>query len=129
MNPSVYIKGLDQLERNVNHLLKDLNSEKTGILLEQAKVVRDAVRTAAPRGPTGNLKAAAYAIAYPETTTRLARAYAGIRPRRAPHAHFLEQGTVRMKPHPFFAPAWESVRERVYQSIKDGLKQTIEGSI
>jgi hypothetical protein len=77
---SVYLKGLDQLERNTNKLIKDVTTEKTKLLLEQAQVVRDALREAAPRGPTGNLKAACYAKAYPETTTSPAVAFAGIRP-------------------------------------------------
>jgi len=129
LKPSIYLKGIDKFERATNRLLKDVTDEKTKLLLEQAKVVRDAIREAAPPGPTGNLKAACYAKAYPETISRPAIAFAGIRPRKAPHAHLVEYGhggPHPAPPHPFFFRAWESVRDEVRETIKQGLKAIVE---
>ena len=92
-----------------NNIVKKVHSGETALLLAQAELVRDAIKEAAPLGPTGNLKAAAYAIAYPATATENAVAYAGIRPRKAPHGRLVEYGhggPHPAPPHPFFRPTW-----------------------
>lgn len=134
MKTSIYIpqKYIDQLERQVNKTLKAVTSEKTALLLGQARLVRDRIKEKAPTGPTGNLKKAAYAVAYPEKTTSPAVAFAGIRPRKAPHAHLVEFGHGGPHPapaHPFVRPAWDGVREQVKRNISLGLKKTVEGSL
>ena len=116
----------------MNKLLKGVTNEKTKLLLTQARLVRDRIREKAPRGPTGNLKAAAYASALPEKVTAPAVAFAGIRPRKAPHAHLVEfghGGPHPAPPHPFVRPAWDEMKERVKQDIKEGLKRIIEGAV
>lgn len=132
MQPSIYIKGLDELERKCNQVIKEVSKEKTQLLLKQARLVRDRIKSKAPRGPTGNLKKAAYAKAYPETTTSPAVAYAGIRPKRAPHAHLVEYGHGGPHPapaHPFFRPAVDEMMPKVQRNIEQGLKKTVEGAI
>lgn len=98
MQAQIYLKGIDQLERQCNKLIKEVNEGKTKLLLDQAKLVRDRIREKAPLGPTGNLKKAAYAIAYPPKLSGPAVAFAGIRLRKAPHAHLVEYG--HAGPHP-----------------------------
>ena len=113
MTTQIYLKGIEKLERNTNRLLKEIMSERTKLLLDQAKLVKDRIREKAPLGPTGNLKAAAYSVALPEKTTSAAVAYAGIRPRKAPHAHLVEFGHAGphpAPPHPFVRPAWDEMR-------------------
>jgi HK97 gp10 family phage protein len=132
MASNIYLKGLEELDRNCNNIIRDITDAKTKLLLEQANVVKDAIREQAPRGPTGNLKAACYAKAYPETTTSPAVAYAGIRPRKAPHAWNVihgHGGPHPAPPHDFFTPAWESVKESVNKAIKDGLAVTIKNAV
>jgi HK97 gp10 family phage protein len=129
LKQQIYIKGLDALERETNKIIKDLSEEKTKLLLGQAQIVRDRIKEKAPRGKTGNLKKAAYAAALPETTTSVAVAFAGIRPRKAPHAHLVEFGHGGPHPapaHPFIRPAWEETKEQVRENIKSGLKQVVE---
>lgn len=129
---SIYIRGLDELERQTNKVLKEMTKGKSDLLLKQARIVRDRVKQKAPRGPTGNLKRAAYATVLPETTTTRTVAFAGIRPRRAPHAHLVEYGhggPHPAPPHPFFRPAWDEVRGEVRENIRKGLGKTIEGAL
>ncbi len=137
MKSSIYLKGLEQLERNCNHLLKEVHKPEADLLLTQARMVRDRIRERAPLGPPtdkkpGSLKAAAYASLLAETTTRNMVAFAGIRPRKAPHGHLVEfghGGPHPAPPHPFVRPAWDELEASVRQNIKAGLKGIIEGAV
>jgi len=44
----------------------------------------------------------------------------------APHAHFVEFGTVNMRPEPFLAPAFDTEKERAVAAIAEKLKARIE---
>lgn len=132
MQFQIYLKGIDQLERQANKLIKEVNEGRQKILLEQAKLVRDRIREKAPLGPTGNLKAAAYASSIPASLTGPALAFAGIRPRKAPHAHLVEYGhggPHPAPPHPFVRPAWDGCKEEVKRNIAEGLGKTVEGAV
>ena len=48
---SIYLVGLDKLEREMNGLIKDVTSEKTKLLLENARLVRDKAATSSARPP------------------------------------------------------------------------------
>lgn len=39
MKSSIYLKGLEQLERNCNHLLKEVHKPEADLLLTQARMV------------------------------------------------------------------------------------------
>lgn len=132
MKAQIYLKGIDQLERNSNKLIKEVNEGRRKLLLAQARVVRDRIKQKAPTGPTGNLKKAVYATALPETMYQRAVAFAGIRPRKAPHAHLVEfghGGPHPAPPHPFFRPAWDEIKESVKRNIQMGLGKTVKGAI
>jgi HK97 gp10 family phage protein len=128
----IYLKGIDELERQANKLIKEVNSGKQKILLDQAKLVRDRIRERAPRGPTGNLKAAAYASSLPASLKGQAVAFAGIRPRKAPHSHLVEYGhggPHPAPPHPFFRPAVDETMPKVRENIERDLKNVIDGAV
>lgn len=130
MKAQVYIKGLDALEKETNKIIKEVTKGQTKLLLEQAQLVRDRIKEKAPLGPTGNLKKAAYAAVLPETSIKMPLAFAGIRPRKAPHAHLVEFGHGGPRPappHPFIRPAWDEVQETVRENIKTGIKKIVEG--
>jgi len=134
MQPSIYIpqKQIQELERVGNKIVKELNKEKTKALLTAARKVRKRIKEKAPRGPTGNLKRAAYAKALPETMNRPTVAFAGIRARKAPHAHLVEfghGGPHPAPPHPFVRPAWDSIKDEIKGDIARAFKQNIEGSV
>jgi HK97 gp10 family phage protein len=127
----IYIKGIDQLEKAANKAIKSMNEGKTKLIYEQAKKVRNRIKEKAPRGETGNLKAAAYASYIPPKLGREVFAFAGIRPRKAPHAHLVEfghGGPHPAPPHPFFRPAWDEMKSEVRRNIEEGLKKAVEGS-
>ncbi len=137
MSYSVYLKGIEDLEKNTNKIIKNLSAAKTELLLSQAKLVKARIKEKAPLGPPtdkkpGSLKAATYAAVLPETTTSVTVAFAGIRPRKAPHAHLVEFGHGGPKPappHPFVRPAWDEMKDQVNANIARGLGKTIEGAI
>ena len=129
MQSGIYLKGIEAFERETNKIIKEVNEEKTRLLLQQARIVRDRIKENAPLGPTGNLKKAAYAVVIPPSLKGAAVAFAGIRPRKAPHAHLVEFGHAGPHPapaHPFVRPAWDSVKEEVKQNIAAGLKKAVE---
>jgi HK97 gp10 family phage protein len=122
---------LDEFERKTNQCLKELTAASTELLLTEAKRVAKRIKEKAPKGPTGNLKKSTYAVALPETTSQSAVAFAGIRPRKAPHAHLVEYGhggPHPAPPHPFIRPAWDELKPSVEANLGNGLKKTIEGS-
>jgi HK97 gp10 family phage protein len=131
---SIYLLGLEKLERNANKLIKDVTSGKTKLLLEGATIIKDRIKEKAPVGPPtdkhpGSLKAAAYAKAYPATMAYPASAFAGIRPRAAPHGHLVEFGHGGPHPapaHPFVRPAIDETLPLVHRHIEEGLKEIIE---
>jgi len=132
MKMQICLKGLDQLERQGNKLIKEVTSEETKLLLKQARLIRDRIKQKAPVGPTGNLKKATYAKALPKTMTSPAVAFAGIRPRRAPHARLVEYGhggPHPAPPHPFFRPAVDEVKETVKRNIQVGLGKAVKGAV
>jgi HK97 gp10 family phage protein len=132
MQTGIYLKGIDELEKRVNKLIKEVEKEKTQLLLGQARLVRNRIKARAPRGPTGNLKNATYATALPPSTSRNAVAFAGVRPRKAPHAHLVEYGhggPHAAPAHPFFRPAWDEIKDKVERNIQAGLGKTIEGAV
>jgi len=137
MKPSIYIpqRELDKLERNCNLILKEISRKDRALLLKSAQYIRDGIRekiNSTFKRKSGNLYKAVYAKAYPRTVTRPAVAFAGIRPRKAPHAHLLEYGHAGphpAPPHPFFRPAVDGCREEVMKNIRTGLKKTVEGAL
>jgi len=133
MKPSIYIpqSQIDNLERAGNKIVKELNKGRTKALLAAARKVRKRIKQKAPRGPTGNLKKAAYAKALPATMTRPTVAFAGIRARKAPHAHLVEfghGGPHPAPPHPFLRPAWDSIKDEIRRDIAIAFKRNIEGN-
>jgi len=60
------IQGMEQLKANSEKLAKEARKAASASVLRQAEMVRDAIRTKAPQGPTGNLKRSAIAKLMPE---------------------------------------------------------------
>jgi len=132
MKPSIYLKGIDELERKTNQILKEVSKEKRQILVNAARYIRDGIKQNIKSQfdkKTGNLLGSPYAVAYPETTRSMAMAFAGIRPRKAPHAHLHEYGTVNMPARPFVRLAIDERKGPALDMIKVGLGKTIEGAI
>jgi HK97 gp10 family phage protein len=139
MPSAIYIteKSIKEFERQCNNLIKAVHEGQTAILLAAARKIQARIKEKAPLGPPtdkkpGSLKAATYATAYPPTTSSQAVAFAGIRPRKAPHAHLVEfghGGPQPAPPHPFFRPARDEMLPIVKEDIAKALGKTIEGAI
>jgi HK97 gp10 family phage protein len=131
MEVTVEIEGIKDLEKNVRKLAKATDPDEVGqVLLKQAAILEGRFRSAAPMGPTGRLKAAAYSNLAPSKIA----AFAGIRQGKgkAPHAHLVEFGHGGPHPapaHPFMRPAWDSSKREVLEGIEQGLKKNIEEAI
>ena len=123
----VTIEGEEELIRKLVKLgdaVKGTQPER--LFLRAAKVIRNKARENAPEGPTGNLKRGIVARTLDRRGRKVAPAMAGINFKRAPHANWLEFGTVKMGPRPFFRPAVIETQKRVNSIITKGFKRIIE---
>jgi len=141
MNVDIKVKGLDVLEKQLLKL-ETMTAEKAlnGALMSALKPVFDAAKSGAPKGHTGNLKAAItrkrhralksrkLAVKGIASTGKSAGGVSTIVNRKkAPHAHLVEFGTGERKKrgkkwnddkrnimpaNPFMERAWESVGEQ-----------------
>jgi len=120
------IQGMEQLKANSEKLAKEARKAASASVLRQAEMVRDAIRTKAPQGPTGNLKRSAIAKLMPEKGEYPPIAIAGIDRRIAPHAGIVEFGSSRAPAHPYFRPAVDETKDKVKENLKNDIKQGIE---
>ncbi len=135
------LQGMEQLNRNLEKVIKSLSPEEIEpILLASAKQVADDARSNAPLGPTGNLKRGIVAKTLRRIGNEPAPSIAAIDFRIAPHAHLIEFGTVErhqksgkstgVSPaHPFFRPAWDKNRGHIEEDIRAKVKAQIEGAV
>lgn len=119
------------MQKNIRKEIKATDPDAVGqILSKRGAELEGRFRDAAPQGPTGNLKAAAYSNLAPEKTV----IFAGFRQGkgRAPHAHLVEYGhggPHPAPPHPFMRPTWDSSKQEILEGIEQDLKQNIEGAV
>ncbi len=134
----VEIEGKKEFENTLRNLVKSLPNEKVEpVMMEGAKVIADAARSKAPKGPTGNLKRSIKSKFLRQIGNYPRSAAAAVDRKIAPHAHLIEYGT---KPRvqkttgrptgtgparPFFRPAVDTNIARVYTKIKDSLLDMI----
>jgi hypothetical protein len=139
---SFYIKGVKELDAQMNKMMKEMTAGEAKILLDGAKYIQAGVdQNIAGLGKvTGLLAKSTYSIAYPATTTLPARAFTGIRPKVAPHAHLVEYGHNRTKvkkgpvlgfvpPHPFFRPAIDTRSGPALDMVEAALGRKIDSSL
>lgn len=132
---SIYLKGIEEFERTCNHVVKYMDEKKTKILLEQATLVKEGIKKTAAEQQKGSVnhsaQKAAYAYAKPSTTAYPTVAYAGIRPKKMPHAHLVEAGhdirRVKKGPvvghvpaHSFVLKTWDEMKDQVQENIAKG---------
>jgi len=125
---NVRIEGLDELYAQLNRLAKQVESAKTEpVLKEGADIMTSEAKGRAPV-KTGRLR---------DNIVTLQMARLGENPRsamtkvkqarwEAPHGHLVEFGTKFAAAHPFFRPAWDMTRGRIYSGVVARLKALIE---
>lgn len=130
----IYLKGFDRMEREANKVLKACSGKKEQVLLKAARKVKTRIQEKAEAQQKGSVEhtaqKAAYAASKPETTTYPAVAYAGIRPKKMPHAHLVEFGHGGPRPappHPFVRPAWDEIKDEIKNDIATDMGKAIEG--
>ncbi len=135
---TVDIRGKEEFQRTLLALVRALPNDKVEpVMLDGAKVVARDAKSRAPVGPTGNLKRAVRTRQLRQIGRYPRTAIAAVDRKKAPHAHLIEYGT---KPRvqkttgrptgigpaiPFFRPAVDTNRVRVYEQIKDKLWEMI----
>ncbi len=123
----VTIEGEEELVRKLRALGDSVKGKQIErLFLRSAKVIRNAARELAPQGPTGNLKAGIIAKTLARRERKAGLAMVGINFRRAPHAHLLEFGTVKMSPRPFFRTAVIASQEKINKMISKGFQRIID---
>lgn len=152
---AIEIEGLEEAERRIKSLLYALESEDVEkVLVEGARIIRDEAKRRAPRGPTGNLQRSLKAKKGKRYGKVFATAFAAVDYKVAPHANLVEFGGIAprrpkkkkamydkrtgtfygrevapMPARPFFRPAVDASKERVKQTVEDGLRKLIEGAV
>ena len=125
MSETWTLTGMDELNANIQKLVKAVDKEQVKPILEKAATtIADAIRANAPVGPTGNLKRSIITHAWSDYAQ--ANAMVGIDYRIGPHAHLLEYGTVKMSARPFFRPGWDTTHTQVEEDIKTELLAAVD---
>ena len=149
MKTGAEIIGLNELKGMFRNLEKLPDKRKAAsIFYNRAKELRDAMRSKAPQGPTGNLKRGIVAKRFKKG----AGAFVAIDYRIAPHAHLVERGTRGprnpkhaqwmkfivngqtvyakqvgpMPAQPFFWPTYDRRKRAVGKKLSQDLKRLIE---
>jgi HK97 gp10 family phage protein len=124
----VKIEGKEELDRKLKQLIEHVDPDKLEpVLLNCAREVAETARAKAPLGPTGNLKRSLIAKLMPRS--RVSIAIAAVDRKIAPHGHLVEFGHGGPHPapaHPFFRPAWDETRDKIYKTITEFLKTAVE---
>lgn len=134
MNTSIHISGLRELDHALGELPK---ASARGVLrrigLKALQPVADTMILLAPDDPTTNSRDLKDSITVgtklsPRQAAKnrkidgksFVEVYAGVTT-QAPHGALQEFGTVNHGPQPFARPAWESMKGRVLEIVKDDL--------
>jgi len=124
------IRGVSECINVLNDIKKVVETGARRELLADARLVRNAIRQKAPRGPTGNLKRAIVAKLLPKSNRYQDVAIAGVNYRRAPHGHLVEYGHAGPHPapaYPFFRPAIDEVKGQVQSNMKEAMRKATRG--
>lgn len=127
----VTFEGVEALQEQLSRMVDSLGYDKVeDILYKQAEIMKNALISRAPVGPTGNLKRSPIAKRMPKSRSPVV--IAGIDRKIAPHAHLVEFGHAGPHPapaHPFFRPAWDSTKPQIERNLEEDFRKAIEVSI
>lgn len=92
--PTIEVSNLGEVLSSLNRVRLGLNdADVAGVLMDEAgRPLRDELRQAAPKGPTGNLRKAIKARKAKDRA-RMPAVYVLVDRRTAPHLHFVTGGT------------------------------------
>ena len=117
------VDGLVDITNKLAEVIDEANGKKAKeVYLSAAMKIRDGARTRAPKR-TGKLRESIFAA---RGDMNKPNALVGVNYRIAPHAHLVEYGTVKTRPHPFLRPAIAASAAEVRRTIETGLKKIVE---
>jgi HK97 gp10 family phage protein len=124
---SVKFTGFDELNRQFNKMLKDVDKDKQEpIMLGASKVFTSVLKTNIPVNE-GILKDAVVEKLMPRKEGYPTIAIGAIDRKKAPHAHFPEFGTSKMPARPYFRPTWDNTHKNLLDYITDEQKKIVKG--
>ncbi len=135
---AVSIEGIDELNETLDKVIKSVGPDVVEpLFMEGAKTIQAAVKAAAPKGPTGNLKKG-IKVKHLEKIGNNPRS--AMVKSTAPHDHLVEFGTKprrtkkgkytgAMSANPFFRPAVDATLPGVINQITNQLKQKIDQAV
>lgn len=126
----IRLEGMDNLYSQINKLAKKLGDEKVEPLLKNAAdKLTDAVKDKAPVDKgilRENIVTLKMEPRYGNPASYMTKVkQRATWPTEAPHAHLVELGTVNAPAHPFFRPAYDSVKDGVYSELIGDLRGLI----
>ena len=124
----ISIEGFEEVNKKLVEAAKKLEPDVAEpiLLYKGATPIADKIRSLTPRGPTGNLISSVVAKKLRRAGEHPAPSIAAIDYRRGPHAHLLEYGTSKMRPHPFFRQGYEASIDQAPESVLNELAKEIE---
>jgi HK97 gp10 family phage protein len=127
--------GMENFYKQLAALAKTLSPEVVEpMLMDKGQQLGDAVRDAAPQGITGNLKKG---VKVKQMDKRGDNPKSVIVKSSAPHDHLVEFGTSEryqkttgrrtgvMPRHPFFRPAYDANKARLYKELYNELQKSV----
>ena len=130
------LEGLQELNKKLTEITKSLNPDKVEpVLSKGARVLSSAIRSKAPKGPTGNLKKSVKTKKLkPLAWNAPAGSIAAIDSKIAPHAWLVEhghntKGGDRVEGKGFFRNAVDENSQRVITTVSKEIEKLIEGAI
>jgi HK97 gp10 family phage protein len=122
MAKMIETKGFDGLYRRLKNTVTALNHDSLeDKMLGRAEELKDKIKSAAPQGPTGNLKRSIVAKKFRNKIKNSPAVFVAIDRVIAPHAHLVEFGTKFMSPRPF----WRNTIDANSRGLMNKLRRTI----
>src|SRR5262245_190425 len=118
-------QGVQELKNTLEQVglaLDDRDDKLKDVILQPCLRMNEHARSLAPER-TGRLKAAIYAS---KGTKRTRGVLMGVRKKKAPYAGYVEFGTSKTPPQPFFRPALLAMHPTFVNDIAPGVRKIID---
>ena len=133
MTWKVKVKGIKELQKELDNVAKEMKQELKIGTEEAAENVADIVRSNAP----GSLSEAVDTKSLPERSNYPQTTMVGLSYNKAPHQHLVEYGTGprytndgayrgQMPPNPFFRKSIDGARDMIKDTIQNNAREPID---
>ena len=122
----VKISGMNELRRNMDQVVKDMQDAMEMGVDEAAEYAAGVVRRNTPIGPTGNLRKSITTKPLPPKKGYPAVTLVGASWPLGAHGHLVEFGTVKSRANPFFRRSIDQAKAGIKGRIGDSAKSVID---